>query len=89
MAVTLQYKKVRTRKEHQCYSCFRKFEPKTKMNYWAGIYEGDFGSVYWCETCDKIMQLDEEFEYPEGFVHEMLDKNQTPEDLLNSLQQNK
>jgi len=89
MAVTLQNNKVRTRKEHKCFSCFRKFPPKTKMNYWAGIYEGDFNSVYYCNTCDKIMQKDEENEYPEGFVYEMLDKNQTPEDLLIDLYLNK
>lgn len=84
MSTTLKYKEVTSRKQHKCFSCLRIFPPRTKLRYWVGIYDGDFGSVYNCVTCDEIMKRcnDDGEGYPQGFVQEMLEKGQTPEQLL-------
>jgi hypothetical protein len=82
MATTLKSKTVLTRKRHQCFSCLRYFQPGTKMKYWVGIYEYDFCASYSCMTCVEIMNSTGECEFPEGFVREMLDEGQSPEDLL-------
>ena len=52
------------------------------MNYWSGLYEGDFSSVYSCMTCVEIMNMDSETDFPEGYVAEMLNKGETAEQLL-------
>lgn len=68
--------------------CYRKFEPGSTLYYSAGIYEGEFCSCYICLTCDSIIKLvptDEEG-YPEGFVFEGLNKDETPEMYLQRLQ---
>jgi len=61
------------------------------MNYWAGVYEGDFGAVYACVTCQAIMRYqepDDDGGYPEFFVSNQLKLGQTPEDLLLELNEN-
>ena len=85
MATTLSSKIVKIRKEHQCYSCYRKFPIGTQMNYWAGLYEGTFNACYSCLTCVQVMNMDTETEFPEGYVHEMLSKGESPEQLLERL----
>jgi hypothetical protein len=85
VATELQNKTVITKKAHQCFSCYRKFPAGTKMTYFAGIYEGNFSSIYWCDTCDSIFDLSPENEYESGFVDEMLEDGQTPEELLDIL----
>lgn len=57
------------------------------MNYYAGIYDGDFSSSYACLTCVEIMNASENDEdgFPFGFVHEALHLNQTPEMLLEQI----
>lgn len=87
MSETIANKIVKIRKPHQCFSCFRKFEPGTEMRYWCGVYDGDFNSVYCCMTCDQIMERSEPDDdgYPEGFVCYMLEDNQTPEQLLDKM----
>jgi hypothetical protein len=82
--MTLSDKRVKIRKKHRCFSCLRIFDPGVVMRYWTGICDGDFSSVYSCDTCDQIMILvksDEDY-FPEGYVFEMLERNQTPEELL-------
>ncbi len=92
MSTTLTNKNVVIRKEHLCFSCHRRFPIGTKMRYWTGLVEGDFNSVYSCETCDEIIKLTprEFFDdgiIPDGFVRETLNKNQTPEELLQILKE--
>lgn len=61
------------------------------MNYWAGKYDGDFGAVYSCMTCQAIMRYqepDEDGGYPEYFVFNQLSPGITPEDLLLELNEN-
>ena len=55
------------------------------MNHWVGKVEGDFNSCYSCMTCVEIMNMrqdPDEDSFPEGYVFEMLDKGDTPEELL-------
>ena len=82
---TLSNKTVVVRKQRQCFSCLRVFPTGTKMNYWSGISEGDFSSVYSCMTCVEIMNMPQdpdEDTFPEGYVREMLEKGETPEQLI-------
>lgn len=80
--MTLKYKLVTIRKQRKCYSCLRTYHPGNVLYYWVGLTEGDFGTAYCCPTCHEIMKLDSENEFPEGYVTEMLNKNETPEQLL-------
>ncbi len=75
----------KTRKVHQCSMCYRKFQPGTTMHYWVGIYEGDFCYSRCCVTCQQLIDHSTESEFPEGFVYESLNKDQTPEMLLEDL----
>lgn len=88
MATTLTNKIVKIKKERKCFSCYRTFSIGEEMNFWTGIYEGSFNSCYSCLTCIKIMDMDTETEFPEGYVHEMLNKGETPEEALIRLKQN-
>lgn len=85
MAQTLSYKQVKTKKRHLCFSCLRYFPLNTLMYKWSCIYEGDFNYGYTCSTCDELHELSGENEFEEGFVREGLDKNQTPEQLLEKI----
>lgn len=85
MNITLKDKDVKIKKERQCFSCYRKFPTGTIMHYWVGIYEGDFNSVYSCITCQKIMDVDSENEFTEGFVYDYLGKGETPEQYLEKI----
>lgn len=82
MVTTLSNKTVIIRKDRRCFSCYRKFPIGTEMKRWVGVYEGAINSSYSCITCVKIMEMDSDHEFPDGYVSEMLNKNQTPEDLL-------
>lgn len=85
MSDTLKYQKVKTRKTHKCFSCYRKFEPGTTMFYWFVVDGGDTNSGYYCLTCDAIIYKKNEDEIDEGYVYNALEKNQTPEDYLNTI----
>lgn len=86
-------KEVTVRKPHRCIMCRRKFPEGSRMHYQSNIYKGDFGSVYWCMTCEGLSKMastdfsDGEFSYPEGCVDESLEKGQTPEMLLMDLKE--
>lgn len=87
----LTHKDVLTKKPHTCIFCLRKFNKGIGMTYQSGIYDGDFYSNYTCETCDKIIDMDTESDceegYPRGYVNEMLDVKQSPEELLQQLRE--
>lgn len=88
MSTTFKDKDVKIRKQQRCYSCCRKFPVGAILNYCAYEYQGDFGAVYTCKTCQEIMKLqepDEEGGYPEFFVSEQLCGGMTPEQLLERL----
>jgi len=76
---------VKTRNPHKCFSYYRLFDIGTTMRYTVGTYDVIYGT-YSCTTCDKIMDLlPDDDGYPEGYVYEMLELNQTPEILLEKL----
>jgi len=82
---TLKNKIVTIRKDRKCFSCLRVFTVGSKMNYWSGIFDGDFSYNYSCLTCVQIINMsqDENDEgIPEGFVREMLNSGETPEQKL-------
>ena len=88
MATLLKNKVVKTKKQHECFSCLRVFPTGTKMNYQAGVHDGDFSTCYSCMTCVEIMNASEYYDdegFGEGYVDELLNKGQTPEEYLNEL----
>lgn len=60
------------------------------MNYWSGVYEGDFNSGYSCLTCVDIMNAhgNDGEGFPEGYVINNLERGQTPEEYLNEMKSN-
>ena len=86
MATILKDKIVKIRKEQRCYSCYRKFPKDTLLKSWTAVYEGQIGSGYTCPVCEKIMSLSNDSEFEEGYVCDMLNKGQTPEQLLEEMQ---
>lgn len=81
--MTLSHRLIKkTRKPHKCLLCLRQIPAASSMMYWVGKYEGDFCYSYSCMTCDEITKYGHEHEFCEGYVYEMLDKNETPEMLL-------
>ena len=90
----LSEKIVKTRKPHFCFACLRSFSVGTEMHYQANIFDGDFGSIYICETCHKLIDkahddLYDDFDqvYPENCVGEALSTvgYKTPEEWLQSI----
>lgn len=64
------------------------------MQYWTTICDGGFGSGYNCATCEQLLVegraafIDQEG-YEEGCVYEHLEKDQTPEQLLKHVREEK
>ena len=85
MSNYISSKDVVTRKEHQCFSCYRVFPKGTKMNRNTSSDMGTIFTVHSCMTCNTIIESEREDEYPDGYVDGMLRKGQTPEDLLQEL----
>lgn len=52
--VMLTDKTVKTKKPHTCYGCSRKFPAGTKMQYQAGVWQGDFWTSYFCLPCNEL-----------------------------------
>jgi uncharacterized protein (DUF2344 family) len=87
----LSDKTVKTNKPHMCFGCGRKFEKGTKMRRQVNTCDG-ICVVYSCKTCDELMTKhpklfwDDMLEmFNEFCVNESLEKGQTPEELLASL----
>ena len=86
---TLRFKRVKTRKEHQCFACLRLFPPGTEMMMQT-CASNDIYTIYNCDTCDQLLTyysdsfMDNEGLYPEGCVQEELSQSsaETPEALL-------
>lgn len=88
---SLKYKQVKTKKNHLCFSCLKRFPKDTTMINWAGIYLGDFNSGYTCLTCEEIIAISSKNrEFTQGvvefgFVSEMTSKKITSEIILENL----
>jgi len=90
----LSDKIVKTRKPHICSACSRRFEAGSKMR--RQVNNGD-GLVTWyeCETCIQLLTRHRK-EFDDGYnvcwmncVDDSLERGQTPEDLLRSLDERK
>jgi hypothetical protein len=83
----LSSKMVKVKKPHLCFSCHRKFDEGTVMQYWTSIYEDEFCSGYTCDTCLKIIDMDDDTSdgIPDGYVNDMRNAGETPEQLLERL----
>ena len=88
MIHTLHYDKVKTRKEHRCFSCYRKFPIGTLLFRWSSVYDSQVNNGYTCETCHQIHAVTQRWDgfdgegIPEQYVSECLNKGQTPEQYL-------
>jgi hypothetical protein len=79
-------KTVKIKKPRKCFACLRKSEIGESMVYTTGVVDGDFFALYTCLTCDEILSLSKQDEpFQEGYVNDCLDKNQTPEQYLETL----
>lgn len=86
MTTCLKSKNVKILKPRICFACQRKFPVGSKMNYYVGIFDGDFQTSYSCPACVEIMNAFESPDgYEEGFVKEMLEKDQTPEQYVEKM----
>lgn len=65
----LAYKRVKTRKEHHCFGCGRKFEAGSTLTMNKSVDDGEFSQTYWCQTCqtywDKHMENGDEISFGE------------------------
>jgi len=52
MNISLKHKIVKIRKPHRCYACSELFESGEEMMYLVSVFNGDFGTSYWCKPCD-------------------------------------
>lgn len=46
---------VKTRKEHKCVGCNRKFPEGTKMEINIYVMDDEIRNDYWCKTCSKYV----------------------------------
>jgi DNA replicative helicase MCM subunit Mcm2 (Cdc46/Mcm family) len=89
----LSDKIVITRKKHRCSACSRLFDKGTKMRTQINTYDG-IQAWRECPTCTELLSTyRSHFEDEDGICHqdcvnEVRELGQTPEDLLNQLNQN-
>lgn len=53
MADVLSQKDVKTRKEHECFGCGRKFEKGSILSRVTSVDGGQISTSYWCDTCNE------------------------------------
>jgi rubredoxin len=87
----LSDKIVTTRKKHRCSACGRIFEAGTKMRTQVNTSDG-LQTWRECPTCQELLskhrsKFEDDYEHLcyEFCVNEVLEKGQTPEELLASL----
>ena len=87
----LSDKIVTTRKKHRCSACGRNFEAGTKMRTQVNTSDG-LQTWRECPTCQELLskhrsKFEDDYEHLcyEFCVNEVLEKGQTPEELLASL----
>lgn len=86
----LSEKIVKIRKSRRCNACARKFESGTEMQRQVNDFDG-LHSWYSCKTCTSLISKHGEyFEddniFYEYCVRDVLEPNQTPEELLEKLE---
>lgn len=90
MSHVFETKQVKIRKGRRCFFCYRCFPVGTLMTMQSGIHEYQHYHIYTCDTCEEIKSKITDYDavddgYPEGYVHEMLEKGETSEQLLEEL----
>jgi len=90
----LSDKIVTTSKPHKCSACGRLFNPGTRMHTQINTFDG-LSTWRECPTCQKLLSkhrslFEDDLDNVcyEGCVKEELEHGQTPEDLLNTLENN-
>jgi hypothetical protein len=51
----LSSKKVKTRKEHRCWGCMRKFPAGVEMQATTCADQGTVSTAYWCDDCSEFL----------------------------------
>jgi len=77
----------KSRKPHQCSGCERVFPIGTKLHY-QRIADDCLYTVWTCETCEALKAHiePEEGRWDHGYVSNTLNRGETPESLLATLQ---
>ncbi len=63
MITVLRVKKIRTRKDRQCFACLRQFKTGSNMVS-ITCAEGGIWTIYQCETCRELFDL-----YPDSLLN--------------------
>lgn len=80
-----------TRKQHYCFTCSRLFPRKSRMWVQINNIDGKINNIYTCLTCEELLPYLTSMKNSvsdylgKDFVKQYLNKNQTPEDLLDEL----
>jgi hypothetical protein len=87
----LSDKIVTTRKPHMCSACMRTFDAGSRMRTQVNTYNG-FNTWRECGTCQELLSahrslFEDGYDHvvPEGCVLEVLERGETPEQLLEKL----
>lgn len=79
----LKSKKVNIKKPRKCFCCCRIFPVGTYMTYESWADGGSVNNTHTCKTCKEIIsKVKYDNEIFEGFVCNLLDAGQTPEQYL-------
>ncbi len=63
----LSSKKVKTRKEHRCWGCMRKFPAGVEMQATTCADQGTVSTAYWCDDCSEFLDTLPMWEKEDGF----------------------
>jgi hypothetical protein len=91
----IRNKIVTTRKKHKCNACLRMFEAGSKMITIVLVDVKEIFNFRQCTTCNELLLnfpehfVNNENMIEEGCVNEFLERNETPEKLLNILKDGK
>lgn len=89
----LEYKEVKTRKDHTCWGCVKKFKKGSKMITCVSV-DDTILRIYHCPTCEQIQSKTNDdsyytdFGYPKGWVIDEMDSKDfkgTIEEFLKTL----
>ena len=61
-------KKVKTRKEHRCWGCMRKFPAGVEMQAVTSADAGTVSTSYWCADCENFLDTLPACEKEDGFM---------------------
>ena len=71
----ISQEKVKIRKSHNCWGCTNVFEPPAEMERVTSVDGGSIGSVYWCDTCQRILDDMDIYDKQDGFAYGELKEN--------------